>query len=264
MRVRKHYQIPQECCAHLQLLHGPAQRRLTIRSTGPIAACRHLGYKILAQMPAHRNGPVSSNVRRRHIRQFRFRHFLTTEKGRILISKIKLAVVVLSFATQNSIAQNAPSVQEVTKGVIKSARNYASAISCGDAQIDSKNIAGLIPYKTLEDRLDAKFAVLWAGDIGCAGGSGTEGTNISIVTIGAGDAYMVDPQLSSPIIGFESPVRFVERIVGNTKDTLILEGKEQGPKDANCCPSIPVRFTLKADPKGNWKMIEKKIMPAKK
>ena len=35
---------------------------LTHRSTGPIAACRHLGYKSLAQMPARRNGPVSSNV----------------------------------------------------------------------------------------------------------------------------------------------------------------------------------------------------------
>ena len=35
---------------------------LTHRSTGPIAACRHLGYKSLAQIPAHRNGPVSSNV----------------------------------------------------------------------------------------------------------------------------------------------------------------------------------------------------------
>ena len=38
-------------------------RALTIRSTGPIAAGRHLGYKSLAQMPTHRNGPVSSNVR---------------------------------------------------------------------------------------------------------------------------------------------------------------------------------------------------------
>ena len=36
---------------------------LTIRSTGPIAAGRHLGYKSLAQMPTHRNRPVSSNVR---------------------------------------------------------------------------------------------------------------------------------------------------------------------------------------------------------
>ena len=40
-----------------------AKCRLTIRSTGPIAAGRHLGYKSLAQMPTHRNGPVSSNVR---------------------------------------------------------------------------------------------------------------------------------------------------------------------------------------------------------
>ena len=36
---------------------------LTLRSTGPIAAGRHLGHKSLAQMPARRNRPVSSNVR---------------------------------------------------------------------------------------------------------------------------------------------------------------------------------------------------------
>ena len=40
-----------------------SRRGLTIRSTGPIAAGRHLGYKSLAQIPAHRNRPVSSNVR---------------------------------------------------------------------------------------------------------------------------------------------------------------------------------------------------------
>jgi hypothetical protein len=33
--------------------------RITRRSTGPIAAWRHLGYKTVAQMPPHRNGPVS-------------------------------------------------------------------------------------------------------------------------------------------------------------------------------------------------------------
>ena len=178
--------------------------------------------------------------------------------------KQSLYVVALSFASQISIAQPAPSVPEITKGVIKAVKSYATAISCEDGQIEPKNIAALNPYKTLDDRLDARFAVLWTGDIGCAGGSGTVGTNISIVTVGAGDSYLVDPQASSPIVTFESPVRFVERIVGNTKDTLILEGKEQGPKDANCCPSIPVRFTLKLDSKGAWKMIDKKTLPAKK
>ena len=53
----------------VQLLRRPSSApqvlmrcRLTIRSTGPIAAGRHLGYKSLAQMPAHRNRPVTSNV----------------------------------------------------------------------------------------------------------------------------------------------------------------------------------------------------------
>ena len=36
---------------------------LTGRSTGPIAAGWHLGYKSLAQTPARRNGPVSYDVR---------------------------------------------------------------------------------------------------------------------------------------------------------------------------------------------------------
>ena len=38
---------------------------LTGRSTGPIAAGRHLGYKSLSQTPARRNRPVSLNVRHR-------------------------------------------------------------------------------------------------------------------------------------------------------------------------------------------------------
>ena len=79
-----------------------------------------------------------------------------------------------------------------------------------------------------------------------------------------GDSYVVDPLQSSPVIQFESPVRGVERIVGNTRDSLILEGMEYGPKDPNCCPSIKVRFTLRVDEKGNWKLVEKKTLPAKK
>ena len=48
------------------LMHSPLTTKrccLTGRSTGPIAAGRHLGFKSLAQMPARRNRPVSSNVR---------------------------------------------------------------------------------------------------------------------------------------------------------------------------------------------------------
>lgn len=179
---------------------------------------------------------------------------------------MKKTVVTLGcvlFAA-NSFAQNAPPVQEITKNIIKSVTAYANAISCPGVTVEAKQIAALVPYKTFDDRMDAKYAVLWAGDIGCAGGSGTEGTNLSIVTVSTGDSYVVDPLQSSPVIQLESPVRYIERIVGNTRDSLVLEGKEYGPNDSNCCPSLRVRFTLRADEKGNWKLVEKKAMPSKK
>jgi hypothetical protein len=177
--------------------------------------------------------------------------------------KVALAATLFCMAS-SCFAQSAPPVQEITRQVIKAATNYKDAIACAEDKIGAKDIAALVPYKTPDDQLDAKYAVLWGGDIGCAGGSGTYGTNVSIVTIGVGNSYIVDPHQSSPVIQFESPVRIVSRIVGNTRDSMILEGLEFGPKDANCCPSIPVRFTLKVDEKGNWKLVDKKVMPAKK
>ena len=79
-----------------------------------------------------------------------------------------------------------------------------------------------------------------------------------------GQLFVVDPRVSSPIIQFDSPVRMVSRIVGNTRDTLILEGKVFADSDPHCCSSITVRFTLRVDEKGNWKLVEKKVLPARK
>ena len=181
---------------------------------------------------------------------------------------MKKIIVTLACATfmLGSFAQNAPSVQEVTKQVINSATNYAKAISCNTSKIDSKDIAALVPYKTFDDRENAKYAVLWSGAIGCSGGGlggGAASTNLAIVRIGAGDSYVVDPFESSPAIKFEPPIRSAG-LVGNTKDSLIFEGMEHASEDPNCCPSIKVRSTLRVDKKGDWKLVEKKAMPAKK
>lgn len=179
---------------------------------------------------------------------------------------MKKIVVAIACTTvmSGAFAQSAPPAHEITRKVISSATSYANAISCPGVKIEPKLVATLVPYKTMWDRMDAKYAVMWWGDIGCAGGSGTGGTHVSIVTISTGDSYVVDPFQSSPVIQFESPVRAVERIVSNTRDSLILEGMEYGPNDPNCCPSIKVRFTMRADEKGNWKVAEKKAMSAKK
>lgn len=181
-----------------------------------------------------------------------------------MFSVRSIAALTICTVAHIASAQTTPSTTEILRGIAKAVNSYRASVSCGDQVVDAKSIAALSAYKTFDDRMDAKYAVLWTGDIGCAGGSGTSGSNIAIVTVGTGDSYMVDPLLSSPVVSFESPVRNIERIVGNTKDTLILEGKEYGPKDANCCPSLNVRFTLKSDEKGNWKLVDKKVAPARK
>lgn len=181
-----------------------------------------------------------------------------------MASKKLYIALLLATAISSVSAQSALPVAEITKGVLKAAKSYQVAIACADVDIKPKDIAALTPYKSFDDRLDASYAVLWSGDVGCAGGSGTSSTNISIVRVGGGDSFYVDPAFSSPQIQFDLPVRYVERIVGNTKDSLILEGKEYGPNDSNCCPSINMRFTLRADDKGNWKLAEKKVIPNKR
>lgn len=179
------------------------------------------------------------------------------------MKKFIFVLVSVGIVT-GAFAQDAPPAQEITKQIIRSVTDYANSISCEDGEVSPKNIAALVPYKTSDDRWDEKYAVIWTGDIGCSGGSHSSTANLSIVTIGSSDSYVVDPLKSSPVIKFECPVQAVERVVGNTSDSLVLEGNEVGPDDASCCPSVKVRFTLRADEKGNWKLADKKILPSKK
>lgn len=152
-----------------------------------------------------------------------------------------ITLVASSFAQEDV---PVPSIHEQTTEIIKAATMYARSISCESGKIEPKDIAALVPFKDFNSQLEAKFAVLWHGDTGCQGGSGTDFSQIMIVTVGMGNRFLVDPTLSSPTAKFEIPVRFVDRLVGNTTDSLVLEGNEFGDNDSNCCPSVKIRFTM--------------------
>lgn len=156
-----------------------------------------------------------------------------------------------------------PSIQQVTKAVLGAANKYASGISCVEIPAQAKDIAVLVPHRN-DYSTDGKYAVFWAGDIGCAGGSGTVSFNLAIVRVGAGSNFYVDPAASSPIINLEFPTRGLERIAGKTQNTITVDAAEYGPNDANCCPSVRSRYTLRADEKGNWKLVEKRALPQRK
>ena len=173
---------------------------------------------------------------------------------------------LLLLIADTAMPQNpkAPSAQEISRRIVSTATNYAKSISCADVKINPKFVVTLNQWKTMDDRFDARYAVLWYGDIGCGGGSQSTTLNILIATVGAGNTVVVDPTQSSPVATFEASDLFIEKVVSNSKDSLLLEGKEAGPNDANCCPSVLVQTRLRADPKGNWKVIEKKTIAKKK
>lgn len=139
-------------------------------------------------------------------------------------------------------------------GVASAVERYASAVACPIGRIRPDDVLQLSPGK--EGVVLPKYAVLWAGDMTCYGGSGSEQTQLTIATVNSGQ-FVVQPELSSPVIAFESPVRFVERVVSYSSRNLVLEGKEYGPGDPQSTPTVPVRFILRVDAKGNWRLVDK-------
>lgn len=178
--------------------------------------------------------------------------------------KTLVSLLLIEICASSASAADVMSVEQITNEIITSATAYANSISCPHVKITPQRIAALVPWKEPDDRWDARYAALWDGDIGCDGGSGGESTRISIVAVKTGNTFVVDPLRSSPAIRFEIPVRYVTRIVGNTHDSLVLEGLAYGPNDGNCCPSIRLRFTMQVDENGNWRVSRKQVLtPAK-
>lgn len=139
-------------------------------------------------------------------------------------------------------------------GVASAVERYANAVACKGVRVRPADV--LLLSDGNEGVALPKYAVLWVGDLTCFGGSGTEKTNLAIATFNTGQ-YVVQPELSSPVVAFESPVRIVTRVISHSARNLVLEGQEYGPGDLQSTPSVPVRFILRVDGKGNWKLVDK-------
>ena len=173
------------------------------------------------------------------------------------------AVAIFTISTQAS-AQNVdkpPSTQKITKDVLEVVNKYAEALGCPFEPAIAKNIAALTPVTSADG--EGEFLAFWDGDIGCAGGSGTGASHAAFVVRTFSGHFYVDPTRSSPMIDLDFNTRFMERLVGNTKNTIVVDAKDFSGNDSNCCPTLRFRYTLQADKKGNWKTIEKKALPQK-
>lgn len=150
-------------------------------------------------------------------------------------------------------AQSEPTAT-ARNGVASAVERYANAIACAGVKVSPDNVLMLTAGYPAAPM--ARYAVLWVGDMTCYGGSGADKTHIAIATLNSGQ-YLVQPEMSSPVVAFESPVKLVRRVVSHSAKNMVLEGMEYGPGDPQNAPSVPVRFILRLDTKGDWKLADK-------
>ena len=172
------------------------------------------------------------------------------------LKKVSISFFLFILSPNISVAQSILSGEEINKRVINAARKYQDAISCSEIPIKPKDVVPLVSLKSTEERFMVAYAVLWVGDIGCSGGTGSAGSYISIVGVAFDDYFYVDPSRSSPQVEFGGPAKLITKISRYSHDTLLVEGKKASQNDPNCCPSINVKYKLKADAKGNWKLFK--------
>lgn len=176
--------------------------------------------------------------------------------------KKTLAAAILSglFATAAT-ASTVPSEADIKRQALAVAYKHAESIACVDPEYVNQEFMTLVPWADLYDRELAEYAVIWNGDIGCAGGSGTTGVHLSIVKVGAGNTFYVDPHKSSPVTEFEfySSTGY-DAVVANTGDVIVIDGRDYAENDGRCCPSLKVRYTLKRNEEGHWKLFNKKAL----
>jgi hypothetical protein len=168
-----------------------------------------------------------------------------------------ILVALLLAPGVSTAAEKSP--EEIKRGIVDAVRRYGNAIACPGVKVRTEDVLTLEPFDD-DDRRMSKYAVLWTGDLGCFGGQGVEATHLAIAGVSNG-RYIVDPRLSSPVVEFDSPVRYVKRIVSYNEESMTLQGNIYGPQDKPGNPTIPVRFTVKLDDKGNWKMTDKRVLP---
>jgi hypothetical protein len=149
----------------------------------------------------------------------------------------------------------------VKNQAFKVAKKYAESIAC-ETFVEKKNLIALSPWNSVDDddRSYAKYALVWHGDIGCNSGSGTNTWNISIIQIGVGSHFFVDPAKSSPMIRVQLPIKPDIKIVRFSESTITIrtEISEISSDGNSCCDSIDVDLKLKVDKQGNWNVVNRK------
>jgi len=188
--------------------------------------------------------------------------------SKTLISKVVGSLLILSTASYS--AQAKPVSQE-KKIVLKQASNFAQAVACYttfEADSEYKTTVRDV-YLIQKDQEYAEYFVLWSGDWGCSGGSGTYRSYLtSFSKLTENRPFIVDQQdILSDINadGYLVNDRFIEDVKFENGNFIITgsDFSNEGDDGGNNFPANRYKYTLALDKNSDdykWKLIDKKFM----
>lgn len=184
-----------------------------------------------------------------------------------------LLAIAVAMSSNISLAQEQSSLTtgQITQKIQQKVQLFADAVTCWKTEapdqkkysVSPKMIAALSPYIKNDNEVSGEFVAFWVGDMGCNGGSGTTSYYLATVRVDLRGDFYVDPLASEPFIKISDQLntRFIEKIAGNTNNTIIVDALNYGSDDdGNNFPSHKYRYTLKLDSKNNWNLLEKKFL----
>lgn len=110
--------------------------------------------------------------------------------------------------------------------------------------------------KISNDEFCERFLVIWEGDVGHNGGSGTWGPVMCEVSEGSFGRYYVE----STYREFETGLRCIDDVEGFSDDILVLTGRKYADSDSNNHPSLCFRVKLKQGLEMNWNIVEEEFI----
>ena len=180
-----------------------------------------------------------------------------------------LSVSLFALAACNVSAQEALDAGQITERIQAKVNHFAQAVTCVNAAdpdplLRPYMIGALQPYQ-LDTTDPAEFVGFWLGDMGCANGTGTVMYHLVNVKTDERGTFYVDAGASEPAIAVTGiNKRFVQRVVGASLDTLVIEALDFDVGDSINAPSKTYRYTLKRQKGGHWDVTAKRDLDAPK
>ena len=159
--------------------------------------------------------------------------------------------------------------------VLKTINNYVGSVACANSKIQSKDI---FKIDSDVDSGIATYYVLWVGDKGCQGGSGTMSAYISEVTrysssrpflVMSDDAFgdnnekvWSDGGITKPYINY----RFVDSIKQISPEKFEItagayaDEKFGGKDGGNNFPANTIKYTLESVKNDGWQITNQKLI----